>query len=1538
MEPGWCDGSTLERPTDRLSLRGYGSLSKGRGGGSGQGHGDQRISVISSTSSNTTSGIVSDKVQSVDESEDELDLDGAPTRRAPVAAPSLESLALAHLRDSCDSLPAELERRGNDSATQNHSTVGGQQNGIINSNSNSTTLPRRLAGLGARLARVGRSSNKAPPVSSLSTPTPNDMSRNGSLHSSSSQHSSSTIHSTSLSKSRVAANGTNTPWHGCDMNSTTSNQEMVVKNNSASSWLRLNTVDVTDGVASLRLSSQPEEDQQQNRSAPNATGTEPPTGGLEEENQYWYSCDDDVSETGSTSGEKCPGGVLCADCRMGIVRCGDQQQHEDLPDHHHHHHHHLHHTKGPSDSSSLCVSVDHTAQDSTLSDCQSYFHSHVSSVDSSLGGAVSSHPNHALIPVPEMTNTPLAATVSALSNGGSLRSLRSAKLSAAVEDATNVDYSVQSGPAGVDSSMNLGSPKLDFTVTSAVPNTGTYPRRSTVSNTLDSDSDYVTLPPLCPRGMTMDNVNGPNSYIFMEPMQPKNGASVTVANVNQLSLRHCLNNSRTQEDAASSTYSAGSCSGMMNMMRPQSGLSNSASAAAAAAAAASEAAARFITTRPTISILQAHAASTAPSTQPSFAAPAQHLIPPPPYDIRQHPLYHQTQVQQQQQLQQQQQQQQQSYCPAQIQAQFQSMDPSSSCYQYVPPPAGYSSCQQADGFIIEPPPPPPPYPAHLQAQVQAPLTTANLGLHLSQQSVSSLVSKHSLNSMPSSSRSVEAVSDSRAVQPNNHAVYASEDVASLNESKTNGSSLYGVMTTDPETATASANAGASSAASAGNAPVAPVIGKNNYLDLHATNTLSRRPQQPIPTSAQQQQQAAQQQQQQQQPSNGAAVPYEQYHLGIPPPPQYPGVNSNNNIKPAYSNVYSNQVTQSQIEQFKAQLYSDVDYVIYPHKDPSLSQQEYLDTKEAASFISSAASSTYSDQGQLASDVGVYLPPPPPYRAPSTKSGTSSIYRSSPTPNMPPLSSTGGIVLSSTTPASHPPLQHLGYGYHHGGARPASVHYASNQSLSSGNYSSSYSTSNYSSNYSAQVPMAYVPYPSKYLSCQSLASSHSSNPSANYSASNCYSASTISLTGSYEPVGAAIQYGAAQQMRSKLAPPVLSRVHSEENILTYDLPEVTTLSSAIARQGARGCILPPPPPYRKQSLDVPSTTGTTASSTASAPSTSSVSDQQHGSYQADGKILPGQKTPLDIKTLREKSRNLDLPLISALCNDTTLLNQAKRKPNPAAAASGQLQLQAQQQQQQQQQQSQQQQQQQQQHQPTQVSNIQSMPLPPTPIEAAQGKTTGQPPPKPGSQVNGQSHPYVMPRHLASMSMSQTDTVQRRPPLQLHTVARRSAAAAHAAQTSRPTSWHVDGNNWNTTQIDNQSAMNGGNEKSTAPPPPLPPPNSNSAIEAKLQQLQKAAVAIATGPGSIIAEDGKIAKALNLPAFAKSVKNSYVVSPSRKHPVSGLYAVTELGKPPTGSRKIAPTAFSHPHNNSGTNNGTKLPMPNPSNSKTSFSVVP
>jgi protein expanded len=76
-------------------------------------------------------------------------------------------------------------------------------------------------------------------------------------------------------------------------------------------------------------------------------------------------------------------------------------------------------------------------------------------------------------------------------------------------------------------------------------------------------------------------------------------------------------------------------------------------------------------------------------------------------------------------------------------------------------------------------------------------------------------------------------------------------------------------------------------------------------------------------------------------------------------------------------VYTSQVARSQIEQYKQQLYSDVDYVMFPLKDPALSKQEYIDAK----------------QGSLLAAMAAY-PPPPPY--PLQATGKSSlVYRSTP---------------------------------------------------------------------------------------------------------------------------------------------------------------------------------------------------------------------------------------------------------------------------------------------------------------------------------------------------------------------------------------------------------------------------------------------------------------------------------------------------------------------------------------------------------------
>lgn len=61
--------------------------------------------------------------------------------------------------------------------------------------------------------------------------------------------------------------------------------------------------------------------------------------------------------------------------------------------------------------------------------------------------------------------------------------------------------------------------------------------------------------------------------------------------------------------------------------------------------------------------------------------------------------------------------------------------------------------------------------------------------------------------------------------------------------------------------------------------------------------------------------------------------------------------------------------------------------------------------------------------------------------------------------------------------------------------------------------------------------------------------------------------------------------------------------------------------------------------------------------------------------APSNLTAAQQQAIDISILREKSKNLDLPLISALCNDRSLLKQTKAfvmpkhpKSNPQLSAS------------------------------------------------------------------------------------------------------------------------------------------------------------------------------------------------------------------------------------------------------------------------------
>lgn len=86
------------------------------------------------------------------------------------------------------------------------------------------------------------------------------------------------------------------------------------------------------------------------------------------------------------------------------------------------------------------------------------------------------------------------------------------------------------------------------------------------------------------------------------------------------------------------------------------------------------------------------------------------------------------------------------------------------------------------------------------------------------------------------------------------------------------------------------------------------------------------------------------------------------HYLPPPPPSLPR-QPPPPPPPQLATVYTSQIARSQIELYQQQLYSDVDYVIYPLQDPAISQQEYLDSKQGSILAAMAQS-----------------PPPPPYLA------------------------------------------------------------------------------------------------------------------------------------------------------------------------------------------------------------------------------------------------------------------------------------------------------------------------------------------------------------------------------------------------------------------------------------------------------------------------------------------------------------------------------------------------------------------------------
>lgn len=314
-----------------------------------------------------------------------------------------------------------------------------------------------------------------------------------------------------------------------------------------------------------------------------------------------------------------------------------------------------------------------------------------------------------------------------------------------------------------------------------------------------------------------------------------------------------------------------------------------------------------------------------------------------------------------------------------------------------------------------------------------------------------------------------------------------------------------------------------------------------------------------------------------------------------PPPPPPSAATH-----GLATVYTSQLARSQIELYQQQLYSDVDYVIYPLQDPAVSQQEYLDAKQGSIMAAMAAHSHNGGPGSH----------PPPYMAAAyhhqypAAGKTHALYRSTP----------------------FLPIQ-----------MPLSARYASTQNLSDtyvqlpGTYSPMYSPS------MASLCSSYCEPPPPLPPIRP----HSMGP-GNFSRSR----SDDNILNSIETMP-------RMKRMPPPPPPKVMKTPAYEARKIHKPPIPTPMEEEEQQQQPR---LVPPPVPAKTFLQA---NGIVASKSREALTGKAPVSSRSG--QAPVTVGNGTVTAqqaVDIQLIRERSKNLDLPLIAALCNDRSLLKQTK----------------------------------------------------------------------------------------------------------------------------------------------------------------------------------------------------------------------------------------------------------------------------------------
>ncbi|XP_030565525.1 protein expanded [Drosophila novamexicana] len=328
-------------------------------------------------------------------------------------------------------------------------------------------------------------------------------------------------------------------------------------------------------------------------------------------------------------------------------------------------------------------------------------------------------------------------------------------------------------------------------------------------------------------------------------------------------------------------------------------------------------------------------------------------------------------------------------------------------------------------------------------------------------------------------------------------------------------------------------------------------------------------------------------------------------------------------------LYSSQLAaRNQLELYQQQMYSDVDYVIYPIQDPAVSQQEYLDAKQSSLLAAMAQA-----QPPTPHHPHSYLAYPAGW---DTCKGHA-IYRS--TPYLP---------LALSTHSRYASTQNLSDTY---------------VQLPGPGYSPLYSPS------MASMCSSYEPPPPPPLHPAALAAAAAANASSLFARSRSDDNILNSLDSMPRPK--------VKRLPPPPPPPYVNRLKKPPMPAPSEQPPPIP-----SKPNPNPSMLPPRKPltlnpHQSNSPLIKTSSGAQWAGERPRPDLSlglnrgnsnSILAQLQASIAANSQSQASnaQANPLDIALLREKSKHLDLPLISALCNDRSLLKQTKVAVNPKNA--------------------------------------------------------------------------------------------------------------------------------------------------------------------------------------------------------------------------------------------------------------------------------